>query len=97
MAVGAGVVGWIMMANKETLLTLEQFQDQVMSSIGPLSDPVDARTLLTSLVRLHDLGMTVADAVAWCRCTEEVTPGLDEDKALDRMDAIEARYSSPTV
>lgn len=85
------------MAIQEAPLTLEQFQDRVMASIGPLPDPADARALRTGVARLHGMGMTAADAVAWCRCTEEVTPDLDEDAALARMAGIEAQYSRPAV
>jgi len=37
-------------------------------------------------------GFTLEDTVAFLRATEEVNPELDEEVALRRMHAIEAKY-----
>ena len=37
-------------------------------------------------------GFSADDAVAYCRCLEELSPDLDEEVALTRMARLRARY-----
>lgn len=58
----------------------------------PTFTPEDLEQEVRFAARLEALGYTFEDALAYMRCTEEVSPDLAEDVALRRMAAIAKRY-----
>ena len=66
--------------------TPEQFAAAVITRLPALADvPWPVKKVIAALQIER---FTVSDAVAYMCCMEEVTPGLDEDIALARMDRI---------
>jgi hypothetical protein len=41
---------------------------------------------------MHTHGWLCSDAIAYCKCMEEVNPSLDEDLAISRMARIRSKY-----
>jgi len=74
-------------------VSVEQFVDDVIARLQPLPGGADDDDGLRTIVAgLQRDGFSVDDAVAYCRCLEELSPDLDEEVALTRMARLRARY-----
>jgi hypothetical protein len=54
----------------------------------PDLSPGDQASLAVEIDRYVAAGWTDSDIVRWCKCTEEVTPSLSEERALRKMREI---------
>lgn len=70
----------------------KQFTVYVFSRL-PKIPSEDASIIEQSVIQMHANEWTVDDAVAYCRCLEEIDPELDEDIALARMSKIRDKYA----
>lgn len=81
------------MANDEKQgLTVDEFVAAVTAR-APVIDERDRGMVTDGIRQQHSKGWSVADAVAWNRCLEEVNPDLDEATALTRMARIASKYA----
>lgn len=60
----------------------------------PSLEPDDKAHITALVSRFFHKGWTLEDAIAYCRCTEEVNPTLDEDIALTRMNVLSLKYKN---
>ncbi len=67
------------------------FVDQVIKLIIPPEIEPDPDIVYT-IQGLYKAGWSLADAVAYCSCFEEISPELDEDTAINRMAILRAKY-----
>jgi hypothetical protein len=82
------------------MMDLDQFMDAVLVAVPKMAtvfpdrdkDTFSVPSLKTVLVPLYEAGFSAADAASFCLCFDEVSPDLDEDVALRRMDALKLRY-----
>lgn len=72
-------------------MSVEAFVEAVLARID-IKDPRDIPAMTGGTASLYHQGFSIADAVKFSNCMEEVNPELGEEEALKRMEAIRARY-----
>jgi len=65
----------------------------INSVLRKLPERIHNNQFLIDLIgKLFDCEFSLEDAISYMRCTEEVSPFLDEDLALSRMKKISSKY-----
>lgn len=73
-------------------MTKEEFVAMAITQLPKIRNPQDLQSVKLNLENLHDMSMTILDAIAYCKCLEEVNPDLAEKEALQRMDSVLSKY-----
>lgn len=72
--------------------TVDSFIAQVMQQVPEIRVNKEEVNFTDLIRNMHRKKYTIDDAVAYCRCFEEVNPELNEDEAIARMEAIQEKY-----
>jgi len=67
--------------------------EHVLSKLPSIPDLQDKQMVESEVRYLLGRGWNVQDVVLYILCMEEVSPGLDEDVAISRMNQIRSKYS----
>lgn len=85
-------------------MTKDEFENKILEYIPQIVDldweflVIGHSTVLRNCVeRLYEDGFTVRDAAKFMKCFEDISPDLDEDIALKKMNALKAKYYQPEV
>lgn len=75
--------------------TYEEFVQLVLSKIVGITNEDDMNSI-SEMRHLYDRGFTVEEAVEYCSCYVEVSPDMDEETALLKMNKILRQVSDRT-
>lgn len=67
--------------------------EHVLSTLPSIPDLLDKQMVESEVRNLLGRGWNVQDVVSYILCMEEVSPGLNEDVAISRMNQIRSKYS----
>jgi hypothetical protein len=67
--------------------------EHVLSKLPSIPDLLDKQMVESEVRNLLGRGWNVQDVVLYILCMEEVSPGLNEDVAISRMNQIRSKYS----
>lgn len=73
-------------------MTKSEFVEAVITQLPKIRNPQDLQSVKLNLENLYNKGVTVLDALTFCKCLEEVNPDLAEKEALQRMDSVLSKY-----
>lgn len=67
--------------------------EHVLSKLPSIPDLLDKQMVESEVRYLLGRGWNVQDVILYISSMEEVSPGLDEDVAISRMNQIRSKYS----